>query len=41
MGFGMAEQLEETLFTALAKALKPRLNDFNAQQRANTAWAFA
>ena len=32
---------EEQLFTALAVAAERRMRDFNSQEIANTAWAFA
>ena len=33
--------LDEALFAALARTAEPRLEEFNAQYFANTAWAFA
>ena len=34
-------QQDERLFKALAKMAERRLDQFNAQELANTAWAFA
>ena len=33
--------LDEKLFMALARAAEQRASEFNAQELANTAWAFA
>ena len=35
------KQSDEKLFTALARSAEWRVGDFNAQDLANTAWAFA
>jgi len=37
----MAGQGDEALFAALAREATPRLHEFNVQNLANTAWAFA
>ena len=37
----MASQSDAQLFAALARAAEWRLGDFNVQDLANTAWAFA
>ena len=37
--YAKADQRDEALFAALARAAKPRLGEFNAQALANTAWA--
>ena len=34
-------QVDEALFTVLARAAEPRLGEFKAQELVNTAWAFA
>ena len=34
-------QWDDTLFAVLARQAKQRLGEFNAQELANTAWAFA
>ena len=34
-------QSDEKLFTASARAAEQRMSEFNAQELANTAWAFA
>ena len=34
-------QSDEKLFAALAREAEQRLSEFNAQNLANTAWAFA
>ena len=36
-----ADLRNEALFAALARVAEPRLGEFNAQELANTAWAFA
>ena len=35
------KQSDEKLFTALARAAERWMSEFNAQDLANTAWAFA
>ena len=37
----MAAQSDSQLFTALARVAERRMHKFNAQELANTAWAFA
>ena len=40
--FATAKRLDDkTLFMALARAAERRLSEFNVQELANTAWAFA
>ena len=40
-GFATVGQQDEQLFKALARVAERRLDEFNAQELANTAWAFA
>ena len=37
----MADQSDASLFAALATAAERRISDFNSQELANAAWAFA
>ena len=37
----MADQSDASLFAALATAAERRMSDFNSQDLANAAWAFA
>ena len=37
----MADQKDASLYTALAVAAERRMDGFNPQELANTAWAFA
>ena len=38
--FAKAEQQDEALFAALAKAMPPSLGELNARELVNSAWAF-
>eukprot|EP00747_Dinoflagellata_sp_TGD_P116491 gnl/TRDRNA2_/TRDRNA2_172393_c4_seq2.p1 gnl/TRDRNA2_/TRDRNA2_172393_c4~~gnl/TRDRNA2_/TRDRNA2_172393_c4_seq2.p1 ORF type:complete len:311 (+),score=34.16 gnl/TRDRNA2_/TRDRNA2_172393_c4_seq2:115-1047(+) len=39
--FSTVNQFDETLFTAVARAMEKCIGDFNVQSLVNTAWAFA